>query len=341
VNIYLSKYLIVIAAISFAITTLAQGHKPLYSVVIGNNGFASFDGKDYISLSIYLNNNTKDTLYYQGAEQDNALFTLDHNSYFHLADETKGRSTYLKAVLPPHRSKKMQILLTRTIIPNKNVSLKIQMKLYKWVEGKVRQDKGLLLLGNPSDSTVLHYNKQHQSYWSIEDFDKIQKKQERILPDKDLYLLTDNDRNFYTFKAETDKISLPRDIAIRKFKDKIPKRGKVVNVPVKLYNHTRDTLKFYTMSCSWNEIFGTDHQNIGMRAWPCDKNAPMIIKIAPRGEYRKILPIVYPSTFKKGEKYRIYISLLKVNRNDKWGWDFSPNEYNRFNKVWSNEIVIR
>ena len=333
-----SAIIIIFLITNFANKTFAQHSKALYSIIADRDGFSSFDGKNYISIQVYLNNNSNDTLYYRGADCYNLLFSIKKNPNFHLANDICNQSKYLKTSLAPHRAQKMALYLIMDKTPNRNVSILINMNLYKWTNDGATKRKELLS-GNLSDSTVLHYNTNHQAYWPKEEFEILEKKERFILPDKDIYLLTDNDRKLYTLTVENAKIGAPRDTSITTANNK-PQKAKTVQVPLILHNNSEDTLTFYTMTCSWYTFFGTNNNVISLADWACEKNVPEIITVAPHKEYKRNLTIVYHSNLRIGSRYRVSMSLLKVSGNVKWTWNFWPEEHVRFNKIWSNEITI-
>lgn len=118
------------------------------------------------------------------------------------------------------------------------------------------------------------------------------------------------------------------------------KRAKSVTVPVTVQNNSNEELKFYSMACSWSDFFGTDSKNISIPGWACDSNLPNIITVGPHKEFRRNVNITYDSTIKGGIKYRISMSLLKPDKI-KRDWFFSPEDYLRFNKIWTNGITIK
>lgn len=332
-------------AVIFTIGILNNSHAQLqkspYEIIVDRNGFAGFNGKNYIFVTIFLNNNTNETLYYQGTDCYTSLFNLKRNPYFHLAEDICNNTTYSKLVLPQHRSQRMRIFLKRDKMPNSNVLLNFRMKLYKWVDKESPRQEKDALPGKLSDTIVLHYNSDHQPYWPREEFDILDKKEKSVMPDKDIYLLTDIDRKRYTLTIEQAKISAPRDTVITGFMDRKPKKVSVITVPVTLHNNADDMLRFYSMTCSWNEFWSIDCQYMELPGWACDKNVPEIIEVAPHQEYRKSLNIVYDSKVKHGSLYRISMSLLKADQNIKWAMGLSPDEYVRYNKIWSNAVIIR
>jgi hypothetical protein len=341
-----NKITIILISILFAISIsnnlFAQSQKSAYEIIIDRDGFSSFGGKNYIFLTIFLNNNTNDTLYYQGADCDNLLFDLKHNSYFHLGTDVCKNFAYSKIALPAHRSQKMEVYLTMDKEPDKDVLLGMNMKLYKWTGSKIAWQTKNALRGKLSDTIILHYDANHQSYWPKEQSKILDKKEQRILPNKDIYLLTNNDRKLYTLTTDEKQMIKPRDTVIRTFKNNELEKAKVISVPVSMHNNSNDTLKFYSMTCSWFEFWGTDRQDIGLPSWGCDGNIPEIVTVAPHHEYKKRLDILYNSTIKKGNQFRISMSLLRVPGDAKRTWDFFwPDEYVRFNKIWSNEMTIQ
>lgn len=318
-----------------ATIVFAQHEQSRYTLILGRDGFSSFDGKNYTSLEVYLNNNSNDTLYYRGSDCDNLLFSIKGNPYFRLDDKACYQSKFLKTALPPHRSQKMHLYLTMDKNPDRDIPLVINMKLYKWLGEDPKQYKYFPSV-SLSDTTVMHYNSKHQIYYNREAFEILEKNERSILPDKDIYLLTENDLKLYTLTVDKDKISKPRDTIITN-NDSI----KVILVPVILHNNSDETLSFYSMTCSWYVFFAINKkEDIWLPGWDCDKNIPQIITVAPHKDFARNLTIIYNAGIKSGSSYRVSMSLLKAVPNKKYVWDFWPNEYVRFNKLWSNEIAI-
>lgn len=321
-------------------TALAQKRHSLYNMIVSAYNPTMLNRKNYLSIQIYLNNNSNDTLCYRGAESDNSLFSINRNPYFHLANLARQPKTYLEALIPPHRSQKMELYLTADRPTNHAVPIVINMKLYQW--GKQINKKPPPLLGNLSTVSVLHYGRDYEPFWPESETKAFAKKEKAILPNKDIYLLTDNDRKLYTLNVENEKIGVPKDTVIFKNWHSKKEKVKVVVVPVVLHNNSNDTLKFYSMTCSWYEFFGTNHTGVEPSEAICFKNIPDVVEVAPHGKYRKNLPMIYESSIKSGGSYRISLSILKASENEAQDWQrFYPWEYVRFNKIWSNEIIVQ
>ena len=331
----------IILVMGLANGLFAQSKRSPYEIIINGNGFTSLDGKNYISIKISLNNNTNEILYYQGTDCYNLLFDLKPNSYFHLAKDMCKNNSNSKTALPPHRSQKMQVLLSLDKELDKNILISLHMKLREWAGNKVAKQMNDDLSGKLSDTIVLHYNSNHHPFWPSEEFTIIKNREKLILPDKDIYLLTDSDRNLYKLTVNNEQTTKPRDTVIRVFKNNISRRANVVTVPVSVHNNSNEALRFYSMTCSWFEFWDTDNRAIELSTWGCQYNIPEIITVAPHQEYKKKLDVIYDSTVKGGTKYRIVMSLLKAPGDGKANWDFWPGEYTRFNKIWSNKITIR
>lgn len=213
----------IILAMASLNNSFAQSKTTPYEIIIDRDGFSSFAGKNYTSITIFLNNNTNQTLYYRGADCYNLLFSLKHSPYFHLATDMCKNTSYTKMVLPPHRSQKMEIFLTMDKEPDTNLSLDISMKLYKWTGEKIIEKRDELY-GKLSDTTILHYAKNHQYFWPREEFVLLDKKEQRILPNKDIYLLTDTDRKLYELKVDEKQISPSRDTILTIYENNTSKK---------------------------------------------------------------------------------------------------------------------
>ncbi len=337
---YLKKVSItLILGLCFLNNAFAQ--KQPYEIIVDKDGFSSFDGHDYTNITIFLNNNTDETLYFNGTDCYNTFFSLTPNSYFHLADGICKDVNYSKMALPPHRSQKMELYLQTDKQPDRNVLLNFKLDFNKLIfKNNPKQNLGSTNVQS-MDSILLTYNSNYQQYYSYNDFEKESKKKSRILPNKDIYLLTDNDRKLYTLSVNEGMIAKSHDTLVTRFTKSKSELGKIINVPIVIHNNSDDTLKFYSMSCSWSDFYGTNSKDINISAWRCEKNVPEIVEIKPHGVYKQYLPIIYNSKLRKGEKYKISLSLNKCSNTNNSLWGFDIEEYTRFNKIWSNEITIK
>ena len=68
----------------------------------------------------------------------------------------------------------------------------------------------------------------------------------------------------YILNIDQDKIERARDTIIH------GKSFEFVSVPVELWNLTDDTLKYMTMTCSWEVIFTINKKTASILGWNCD-----------------------------------------------------------------------
>jgi hypothetical protein len=125
------------------------------------------------------------------------------------------------------------------------------------------------------------------------------------------------------------------------------KKGKVIEenkqrflmTPATLTNNTKDTLKYYNMSCSWQDFYSVDSKELQVDGQDCDKNIPIILTLAP-GESKTVeIRLLMDQTIYASEiKFKIGFNLMKVSSTQK-EFDFDFNEQQKKkNIIWSNII---
>lgn len=125
------------------------------------------------------------------------------------------------------------------------------------------------------------------------------------------------------------------------------KKGKVIKenkqrfliTPATLTNNTKDTLKYYSMSCSWQDFYSVDSKELQVDGQDCDKNIPIILTLAP-GESKTVeIRLLMDQTIYASEiKFKIGFDLMKVSSTQK-EFDFDFNEQQKKkNIIWSNII---
>ena len=147
--------------------------------------------------------------------------------------------------------------------------------------------------------------------------------------------LTAQDRKNYLLIIDQRKIG--------KLHDTILYRGKckVFNVPVKLSNISNDTLRYLSMSCSWDESFSIDNKNLNILVWGCDKNVPVDKLVLPHNSVVYNIPVLTDGTI-ESNKFRIGMNLLIVNKkNKRFTWDLILSDYKTKNLIWSNPVTVR
>ena len=106
-----------------------------------------------------------------------------------------------------------------------------------------------------------------------------------------------------------------------------------------LTNNTKDTLKYYSMSCSWQDFYSVDNNTLEVKREGCDKNIPTILKLAP-GKSRTVnIKLLIKSSINTSKiKFKIGFNLMKVSSNQReLDFDFKEREKKK-NIIWSNII---
>ena len=140
----------------------------------------------------------------------------------------------------------------------------------------------------------------------------------------------------FTQTVKIEKYSL----TIEKSQIKIDNKNSFLIVPTSLKNNSNDTLKFYSMSCSWQLFYLVDNKNLKIELVGCDKNIPIILTLNP-GQIRTIeIKLLINQKIDKGTeiKFRIGFNLLRKLDNQKM-FDFK-DVLNKKNVIWSNMITM-
>ena len=112
-----------------------------------------------------------------------------------------------------------------------------------------------------------------------------------------------------------------------------------LQVWVTLTNTTKDTLKYYTMTCSWQNFYCIDNPDVKIEDVPCDKNIFTLITLPP-GKSNTVLLKLYPAdnshkqlSFKIGMNLVFYRKLLSSNE--------IRNEMDKRNIIWTKPITVK
>ena len=126
-------------------------------------------------------------------------------------------------------------------------------------------------------------------------------------------------------------------------------KGKVIKenkqtfwvTPTTLTNKTSDTLRYFSMSCSWQDFYSVDNNKLQVEGTPCDKNIPKILTLGP-GQSRTVeIRLLISQTMDASEiKFKIGLNLMKASSTQKT-FDFDFKEENKKkNIIWSNIISM-
>ena len=149
------------------------------------------------------------------------------------------------------------------------------------------------------------------------------------------YTLSEKDKKIYILSIDQRKISKPRDTVMYN------KKGYYLNVPLRLYNNSNDTLKYLNMSCSSFEIFQTDNKNISVTIHGCDNNFPVVFHVAPHKSSTIDIHVIFNITYVKiGAKFKMGMHLQKYIGHDHFDFDSDKVAKSKTNLIWSNSIKI-
>lgn len=115
--------------------------------------------------------------------------------------------------------------------------------------------------------------------------------------------------------------------------------GVVWVVSTTFTNLSKDTLKYFNMNCSWQDMYVLNNKNLNILANLCDKNTPVILKLAPnRSSTVELKLLVNEEANGSPQSFRLGVNLVPATKPR---LEFSPKEFlYRQNIVWSNEITM-
>ena len=126
-------------------------------------------------------------------------------------------------------------------------------------------------------------------------------------------------------------------------------KGKVIKeneqtiwvIPTTLTNNTKDTLRYFSMSCSWQELYSVDNNKLRVEIADCDKNIPTILILAP-GQSRTLETRVLISQILDTSvtKFKIGFNLMKVWGTQKASFSDFKEELKKGKVIWSNIISM-
>ena len=307
-------------------------------LIIGDYFSGDFGGgvdHRYTVLRAFLVNYSNDTLKYWGTTcRPTTFFNVTKNGYMELTDADCGNSPFEEITIPPHRSELIPLHLLINKQPKSDIELTVNMNFYSWFKSddfeRERKNYKPHVL---TDKIILRYNTAGNMYYSRLDRENEEKKTMLNLPTKELYLLSNNERKLYKITVETSKITTT-------IGEQYSFAGrKVYLIPVTVHNNSNDTLKYYSMSCSWQEFYHSDNKAIEIVQPPCDNNVPEEIKIPPKGARVDNVSIICTDHDTKTPlQFKIGLNINKNVENDLFnGYD---DELRRFNIVWSDQVIL-
>lgn len=152
------------------------------------------------------------------------------------------------------------------------------------------------------------------------------------------YALTNDDRKNYILNIDQKAIKKAIDI------DLVKRKNHIAYLPLKFTNHSKDTLNYISMSCTWLDFYFTNNNQIKFEHQICFSNFPVVKTIYPQHTTTIYIPILLNKNRRSiNRKFRIGISLQKFISNsqlvsfDIFKYMLRPETSNL---IWSNEIKI-
>ena len=141
----------------------------------------------------------------------------------------------------------------------------------------------------------------------------------------------------FTF-SQTEK---NKDYTLTITKGKVVKENKQTFwvTPTTLTNNTKDTLKYFSMSCSWQDFYSVDNSKLQVEGTLCDKNIPTILTLAP-GQSRAVeIRLLISQTMDASTiNFKIGFNIMKVKSSAN-KFDFNEQTKKK-NVIWSNIISM-
>lgn len=131
--------------------------------------------------------------------------------------------------------------------------------------------------------------------------------------------------------------------------DSIGTWGKIYTT-ITVTNNTSDTIRYYSMSCSYPDFFACDNKEIIIPGVDCEQNGQIIITLTPHGSDIKKLELKSTVEWKKLESIRFRIGLRYSHPLKKGSFKESESFDGKKHNVkgnsskevilWSNELII-
>ena len=111
-------------------------------------------------------------------------------------------------------------------------------------------------------------------------------------------------------------------------------------IPTTFTNQSKDTLKYFSMSCSWSDFYTVDNRKLQVRGNDCDKNIPIILTLAPNAcktveVYLQISQTMDASSI----SFRIGMHLVKAGKSTD-NYNYFGEKENKKDIIWSNAIEM-
>jgi hypothetical protein len=111
-------------------------------------------------------------------------------------------------------------------------------------------------------------------------------------------------------------------------------------IPTTLTNLSDDTLKYFSVRCSWQDFYFVNNEKLFVLKSMCEKNNPIVLKLPPKKSTTVALKLLITPTLDTSFiRFKVGFDLIRANK--------PTSEFNikdvllRENVIWSNEIKIQ
>jgi hypothetical protein len=293
------------------------------------------DNGNYLYLDAFIVNYSDDTLKYWGTRRKfQELFEVTGSQDLQLVNQGDSGRLFEQMVIPPQRSQHINLRLLVKKIPEGVFELKISMKFYRWFNtNDFENDRKYHTPITLSDKVADSFHSDGDSFHANSIGDE--KKYTKVLPPMELHLLTAAERAVLAVNVGEKKENAIDTI-------RVYKGANVIDVPVTVHNYGRDTLKYLSYTCSWEEYFHLDSRILKIQGFVCDYNIQCEITVPPGCSHTETLRVVYSSPdVKVPNRFRVGVNINKnalklvIPFGYDYGYQFATN-----NIIWSNEVQL-
>jgi hypothetical protein len=153
------------------------------------------------------------------------------------------------------------------------------------------------------------------------------------------FSLTEQDKRNYTLSIEQEAMKWKDTTIVWAKKD-----YHILEIPIKLSNHSNDTLKYIDFNCSWNDIFISSNKDLSKFLKSCLANIQDVFTVLPHQSVVFSLPVTDNKVIVDArDSFRIGMYLCKYKTAQDWiAFDnaWSNKALPRNCLIWSNEVAI-
>jgi hypothetical protein len=85
-------------------------------------------------------------------------------------------------------------------------------------------------------------------------------------------------------------------------------------IPVTLTNNSGDTLKYLSMSCSWQDFYSVSDNRLQVEIAECDKNIPRIISLPPKSSMTVKLRLLANNVGNAEIIFNVRLNIIKADK---------------------------